>query len=304
MKTLSKIASERWVNAPVLNTILVRDGLAHATNMDQYITYKTDIVPGLYNGKAFDQVQIPCSDIPESDFPECSFRLGDKLSTMVLPREALEFVFQAASTEETRYYLNGILFDPAGLVATNGHILLCERIETGLSEGQGVILPNAAIKFLLSIMKEEKTPVCELDIHKTGFVARCGRYTMTSKSIDGTLPDYRRVIPQDAPCVGLVDGSIAAAYAASKAVYKGLGLQIKYTDGRDSTPWRIEKGSISIAGHPPYKWPCALNFHEPCGFNPTYLSLMPEGTAYSKGPADPMRIDAGARTGVIMPTRL
>lgn len=302
MKTLSKIASERSP-IPVLNTILIRDGLARATNMDQYITYKTDIAPGLYTGKAFDQVRVPVKDIPESDFPECFIKIGDKLSTMVLPRETLEFVSDAASQEETRYYLKGIFFDYSGLVATNGHILLHEKAETGLTSKQGVIMPNLAIKFLVSIMKEEKEKACELDIHKNGFVARCGRYTLTTKHIDGTFPDYRRVIPQDAPCVGLINGDIARALKEAKPIYKAKAFHWASKHDSGVTALVIGAGNIGINGES-YSWPCEISFSKPCGFNPSYLEKMPEGTAYSKGNQYPMRIDSGLRTGVIMPMRV
>lgn len=303
MKTLSKIASERWVNAPVLNTILVREGLAHATNMDQYITYKTNIAPGLYAGKAFDQVQVPVKDIPESYFPECFQRIGGKLSSMVLPRDTLEYVFDGASQEETRYYLNGIFFDHSGLVATNGHILLHETVETGLSIGQGVIMPNLAISFLISIMKEEKEKACELDIHHNGFVARCGRYTLTTKCITGTFPDYRRFIPQDVPCVGLINGDIAKALKEAKPIYKAKAFHWSSKHDSKVTALVIGKGSIGIYNES-YSWPCEISFSKPCGFNPSYLEKMPEGTAYSKSNEDPMRIDSGKRLAVIMPMRV
>ncbi len=111
----------------------------------------------------------------------------------------------AISTEETRYYLNGIFMhaiDGASpklrAVATDGHRLA--RIELDLPEGAkgmpDVIVPRKAIAEVRKLLDEvdaDATITVSLSPTKVRF--RVGEVTLTSKLIDGTFPDYSRVIP-------------------------------------------------------------------------------------------------------------
>ena len=110
----------------------------------------------------------------------------------------------AISTEETRYYLNGIYLHTAGegssktlrAVATDGHRLA--RIEVGLPAGAdgmpGVIVPRKAIYELKKLIEEGSGDVgVSLSDTKIRFVY--GNAVLVSKLIDGNFPDYERVIP-------------------------------------------------------------------------------------------------------------
>lgn len=110
----------------------------------------------------------------------------------------------AISTEETRYYLNGIYLhaaksnDDAVLraVATDGHRLA--RMEVELPEGAigmpGVIFPRKAVLELRKIIEESEELVSiSLSATKIRFV--CGNVVLLSKLVDGTFPDYEKVIP-------------------------------------------------------------------------------------------------------------
>ena len=112
----------------------------------------------------------------------------------------------AISTEETRYYLNGIYLHPAKgdagemlrAVATDGHRLA--RVETELPSGAsgmpGVIVPRKTIAEVRKLLDEAGEDV-EVALSETRIQFTIGTVMLTSKLIDGTFPEYERVIPRD-----------------------------------------------------------------------------------------------------------
>ena len=112
----------------------------------------------------------------------------------------------AISTEETRYYLNGIYLHVADgeagamlrAAATDGHRLA--RVETELPEGAagmpGVIVPRKTVGEIRKLLDEAGEDI-EVSLSDTRIQFRVGSVTLTSKLIDGTFPDYERVIPRD-----------------------------------------------------------------------------------------------------------
>jgi len=111
----------------------------------------------------------------------------------------------AMSTEETRYYLNGIYLHAAETdgtkvlraVATDGHRLAC--VDLALPEGAdgmpGIIVPRKTVEQLHRLTEDIEQPVTvELSAAKIRFTF--ANVVLTSKLIDGTFPDYARVIPQ------------------------------------------------------------------------------------------------------------
>jgi DNA polymerase III subunit beta len=110
----------------------------------------------------------------------------------------------AISTEETRYYLNGIFLHATKsgdvqvlrAVATDGHRLA--RVEVPLPEGAagmpGVIVPRKTVQELRKLLDEiDQSIAIELSDTKIRF--DMGQSVLTSKLIDGTFPEYDRVIP-------------------------------------------------------------------------------------------------------------
>jgi DNA polymerase III subunit beta len=110
----------------------------------------------------------------------------------------------AISTEETRYYLNGIYLHATKVeevpvmraVATDGHRLA--RFEIVLPEGAagmpGVIVPRKSVLELRKLVEESEQEV-HIALSETRIRVAVGEATLTSKLIDGTFPDYNRVIP-------------------------------------------------------------------------------------------------------------
>lgn len=111
----------------------------------------------------------------------------------------------AISTEETRYYLNGVYLhgaqsegqDVLRAVATDGHRLALAEIPapTGAAGLAGVIVPRKAVGEMRRLIDSADGAVT-VDVSDAKIVFRAGRAVLTSKLIDGSFPDYARVIPQ------------------------------------------------------------------------------------------------------------
>ncbi len=112
----------------------------------------------------------------------------------------------AISTEETRYYLNGVYMHGVEAdgghvlrtVATDGHRLALAEIEapTGATSLAGVIIPRKAVGEVRRLVDGLDGAV-EIEVSDSKIVFRAGRAVLTSKLIDGSFPDYMRVIPQN-----------------------------------------------------------------------------------------------------------
>ena len=142
------------------------------------------------------------------DFP--SMTAGSLPHKFRLPAAVLRGLIDrtrfAISTEETRYYLNGIYLHVSDTetgpmlraVATDGHRLA--RVQTELPDGAagmpGVIVPRKTINELRKLLDEAAEDV-ELSLSETRIQFVVGSVMLTSKLIDGTFPEYERVIPRD-----------------------------------------------------------------------------------------------------------
>ncbi len=122
----------------------------------------------------------------------------------------------AISTEETRYYLNGIYLHVAEgdggpvlrAVATDGHRLarVEEPIPSGAIGMPGIIVPRKTITELRKLLDEVSGEI-EIALSETRIQFTIGETKLTSKLIDGTFPDYDRVIPRGNDKVLRVDKS-------------------------------------------------------------------------------------------------
>lgn len=111
----------------------------------------------------------------------------------------------AISTEETRYYLNGIFLHAAETagqprlraVATDGHRLAQVEIvrPDGATGMPGVIIPRKTVHELHRLL-EDTSLIIKVGVSTAKVRFEIGPITLVSKLIDGTFPDYARVIPQ------------------------------------------------------------------------------------------------------------
>ncbi|GAA6180913.1 MULTISPECIES: DNA polymerase III subunit beta [unclassified Shimia] len=145
--------------------------------------------------------------LPREDFPVMAS--SEYSSNFAAPAPALRRLFDkskfAISTEETRYYLNGVYLHVSDgedgkvlrAVATDGHRLA--RIDTDLPEGAadmpGVIVPRKTVGELRKLLDDDEMEIA-VSVSETKVRFATPDITLTSKVIDGTFPDYTRVIPQ------------------------------------------------------------------------------------------------------------
>lgn len=146
------------------------------------------------------------SCLPVADFPEIGN--ADMPASFALPAAELRNLIDrtkfAMSTEETRYYLNGI-YVHAGkngsvnvlrAVATDGHRLA--RFEMPLPAGAetmpGVIIPRKTVGEMRKLL-DEAADTIQVSLSQSKIRFAFDHIVLTSKLIDGTFPNYEQVIP-------------------------------------------------------------------------------------------------------------
>ena len=184
--------------------------------------------------------------LPESDFPDLAageMSHSFKLAAADLKRLIDKTQF-AISTEETRYYLNGIYLHTAGTaksgmlraVATDGHRLA--QVELPLPQGAagmpGIIVPRKTVGEVQRLVETGEGDVAvELSAGKIRFTI--GNVVLTSKLIDGTFPDYARVIPVNndkSLVVDKKDFEAAVDRVSTVSSERGRAVKLSITGGR------------------------------------------------------------------------
>ncbi|WP_193172467.1 DNA polymerase III subunit beta [Nisaea nitritireducens] len=150
----------------------------------------------------------------------------------------------AISTEETRYYLNGIFLHAADAdgvkvlraVATDGHRLA--RVQMPLPEGAaempGVIVPRKAVNEVRKLIDGADGDVT-ISLSDTKLRVSFEDTVVTTKLIDGTFPDYERVIPSGNDKMLHVDRqrfSEAVDRVATISTEKSRSVKLAVTSGQ------------------------------------------------------------------------
>jgi DNA polymerase-3 subunit beta len=184
--------------------------------------------------------------LPESDFPDLA--IGEMTHSFKLAAADLKRLIDktqfAISTEETRYYLNGIYLHTAGTakaatlraVATDGHRLA--QVELPLPQGAagmpGIIVPRKTVGEVQRLIETGEGEVTiELSAGKIRF--SIGDVLLTSKLIDGTFPDYARVIPTSNDKILIVDKKdfeAAVDRVSTVSSERGRAVKLSLTSGR------------------------------------------------------------------------
>jgi len=144
--------------------------------------------------------------LPVEDFPDISAGEFSHSFTMATGeiRKLIEHTQFAISTEETRYYLNGIFLhtvDEDGetllrAVATDGHRLARSQSTApdGAAGMPGIIIPRKTVGEVQRLVEDPDAAVM-VELSDSKIRMSVGETVLTSKLIDGTFPDYNRVIP-------------------------------------------------------------------------------------------------------------
>src|SRR5215203_2085317 len=184
--------------------------------------------------------------LPESDFPDLA--AGDMTHKFTLAASDLKRLIDktqfAISTEETRYYLNGIYLHVAGAaksqtlraVATDGHRLAQTDlpVPAGAAGMTGVIVPRKTVIEVQRLIEDSEAEIAiELSSAKIRF--SIGDVVLTSKLIDGTFPDYARVIPSGNDkelVVDKKDFEAAVDRVSTVSSERGRAVKLSLTGGK------------------------------------------------------------------------
>lgn len=163
-------------------------------------------------------------------------------------REALAATEFAISTEETRYYLNGVFMQPTPahertdslrFVSTDGHrMAVHDSALEGVPQFDGVIIRRDTVALLLPLLKAKGAPAAvSVRVARQRIEFTCGAVVVRAKPIDGTFPDYGRCVPRADDENTRATFNRRAMIEAIKAVAtikgkRGSAVGLSFDDGR------------------------------------------------------------------------
>jgi DNA polymerase III subunit beta len=163
-------------------------------------------------------------------------------------RDMIAKTFFSISTDETRYHLNGVLFESDGAVArmvsTDGHRL--SKVERPLADGPklaaGIIIPR---KGLMEVRRQLETAdgKVELGIHNGHLFVRAGNTALSVKLIDAQFPPYDQVIPKENDKI-----AIAPRLALLEALKR---ISIMSSDKTWGIKFSLDKNELKVASDNP-----------------------------------------------------
>ena len=292
MKNLIKLAKANRVEQ--LRTILVQDEMAYAYDFDILLSADSELPDGCYSVEEIDKaaalgrapiaIDSECWQLPEIE--------DEPLCVVTIRAEDVQTVAHAMAKKDTRSYLNGFFLPPNGdMVATDGHRLVCiarahegfpEKFEhSGLS---GVIVRKDVVRFL-----PKKGPIAVRVFKK--FV-QLGDDVFI-KIVEGTFPDYKRVIPEGGePLSSGIDREMVkralAVAKATKAKYPVIAF---------------EDGHACISGEDLGKTGMMSGYVKRIGFNAEHLRDAIDGSISIHNDST-MKITNGDTVEVIMAMRV
>ncbi len=243
--------------------------------------------------------------LPASDYPDLA--VGSYTADFEIDLGALFApVTFAISTEETRFYLNGIflhVIDGVGVaVATDGHRLACNR-GPELPTFTGIIVPRKTVSLL-------PRGVAKVSVSETKIRIETADLLIVSKLIDGTFPDYERVIPRENDKVITVNRDEmmkAVERVVTVSSEKGRAVKLSIAPGSIALAARSDAGSAEDEVAADYSG-------EPfdVGFNSQYVrdlfNVLPSGevTMKLRDAGSPAVVTGGLEgwDGVLMPVRV
>lgn len=192
-------AGATTVAAHLLHEIVRKlpDGAQLSLSADQ-TTGRLDVVAG--------RSRFALATLPREDFPVMAS--SEYACSYSAPAPVLRRLFDkskfAVSTEETRYYLNGVYLHVSEsegekvlrAVATDGHRLarIDANLPAGAEDAPGVIVPRKTVGELRKLLEDDEAEIT-ISVSETKIRFSANGLVLTSKVIDGAFPDYTRVIP-------------------------------------------------------------------------------------------------------------
>lgn len=207
------------------------------------------------------RARFELATLPIEDFPLLS-GLGDWVAQFEMPgaelAAMLNHVKHAISTEEIRHYLNGVFVErreaELSLVATDGHRLAracraapdgSEALGQGEELGDGLIIPRQVLGLIEPMLKESQVEVA-LSASRVSIAA--GEVTVISKLVDGTFPDWRRVVPTANPELIEVDpAELAKAVERVTTICSDKTRAVKITADTDRLTLSVTSPENGVA---------------------------------------------------------
>ncbi|OFX23678.1 MAG: DNA polymerase III subunit beta [Anaeromyxobacter sp. RBG_16_69_14] len=189
--------------------------------------------------------------LPADDFP--ALPRFDKIQLVsVDPKWLLEMIDLtsfAVSSDETRYNLNGVFFEPSvgslRTVATDGHRLsLAERsLEGDFQVKKGVILPRKGLGEMKKLLLEAAEGETRLGFAENSAVLQRPRVRLVMRLIDGVFPDYRQVIPRA--------GEKKFTVGRERLLETLRRVSLLSTDKAHAVKLELEPGTLRVLSHNP-----------------------------------------------------
>lgn len=279
--SLTATATDLDVSVTSTAEATVSQAGATTVRADQFV----DIVKGLDKGNLVTlesdgvtlhiksgRAKLKLASLPIEDFP--TIGSADYTAEFEASESDLSRLFDltafAMSSEETRYYLQGVYLHPvsgiARAVATDGHRLA--QIDSEVqADFPGVIVPRKTVGLLKSLLGEG---VAKVKVSETKIQVDLGHSVITSKVIDGTFPDYGRIVPRDHKtevAISAADVKKAAALVSKVSGEKVRAVKVAVSEG----VLRLSVQSGADEGHEEVD---ATLDGDPveCGFNSKYLA--------------------------------
>jgi DNA polymerase-3 subunit beta len=186
------------------------------------------------------------------------------MTDFIINSDALETAIKTllpfVSKEETRYYLCGINFNRKAAsefvyaASTDGHKLCQLEIDANIADGDNdeinAILPYDACKTILSMLKSvgNKDFPIQMEFKQSSVHVNCGDQKADFKLIDGSFPDYRKVIPTEAPSfkIGLAKAQAKEAVKAIQSHKDKEPMEWRFIDATSPLTLVSEKKIVVV----------------------------------------------------------
>lgn len=236
------------------------------------------------------------------DFPPVADLEGapDMEAEADILRKLIGQTLYAAAKENTRYAINGILWERKGkrlqLVATDGRRLAKAQgtLQKSTGEDSSVIAPAKSMQILLRLLGDPEAKV-GVKFLPNQLVINCGQATLSSGLAEGNFPDYEQVVPRDNEKKVELDTQefySAVRRSALLTSEQSKGIRLSFSkDGLVLASRAPEQGEATISMKAQYAY-------EPMeiGFNPTFLA---DALKVMDAPTFTLELKEGNRPGVL-----